>query len=86
MVDGFNINANMNNKTSSPVVLRVFSSDADAHIALGMLRTNGINCVLENEINASVFAVPTASYCGIKLLVNSSDIEEATRLLEESGD
>lgn len=67
--------------TESPIVLKVFSSDADAHIALGVLRTNGINCALENEINASVFALPTASYCGIKLLVNPADAEIAARLL-----
>lgn len=72
--------------TGSPIVLRVYSSDVDAHIALGVLRTHGINCVLENEINASVFAVPTASYCGIKLLVNSADAEVAARLLDQEGD
>lgn len=69
------------NDSPSPVVLQVFSSDVDANIALGVLRTNGIPCMLENEINASVFAVPTSSYCGIKLLVNPSDVEEAKKIL-----
>lgn len=71
------------NTSSSPIVLKVFSSDADAHIALGVLRTNGIPCILENEINASVFAVPTSAYCGIRLLVNPDDAPAALELLKD---
>lgn len=69
--------------TSSPVILRTFSSDIEANIALGVLRANGIQCVLKNELMSSVLAIPSASYCTIKLLVNPSDIEVATKILDK---
>jgi len=74
----------MKSKYTGPVILREFGNSADAHIALGVLRSAGIPCMLENEIISSVLAVPTSNYCGIKLLVNPEYAEEAEKLLRES--
>ena len=70
-------------KYTGPIILREFSSTSDAYIALGLLRSAGIACELENEIISSVLAVPTSMYCGIKLLINPADLEQAEKIISE---
>ena len=68
------------------VVAATFPDDVSAHIALGMLRTHGVECVLNNEIMSDVFALPTASFGGIRLLVHEADLDRALSLLGQAGD
>lgn len=63
------------------VLARSFETIGAANIALGMLRTNGIPCILENELIASVFALPAASFDRVRLMVYERDLKEALRLL-----
>ena len=63
-------------------VIKVYSSDAAANIALGVLRTNGIPAVLNNEIPSNVFGIQLAPFDGIRLLVNDEDRDIALRLLD----
>ena len=63
-------------------VIKVYSSDAAANIALGVLRTNGIPAVLNNEITSNVFGIQLAPFDGIRLLVNDEDRDIALRLLD----
>ncbi len=63
------------------VLARVFETIGVANIALGMLRANGIPCILDNEIIASVFALPSAQFNGIRLMVHERDLDTALKLL-----
>lgn len=63
------------------VVLRSYTSDVEANIALGVLRTNGIECALNNEIMAGVFGIPVAPFDRIRLLVHRKDADVADGLL-----
>lgn len=69
-------------RSSSPVILRVYDNAPEAYIALGALRSAGINCQLENQIISSVLALPTSEICEIKLLVNPADIDDANAILD----
>jgi hypothetical protein len=66
------------------VALRSFDNYVYAHIVLTMLRDSGINCHLkdENIITLDPFLSPALG--GMKLMVESTQVEEATELLEET--
>ena len=66
------------------VALRSFDNYVLAHIVLNMLRDSGINCHLkdENIITLDPFLSPALG--GMKLMVDTSQVEEATELLEET--
>ncbi len=63
------------------VVAATYPDDVSAHIALGMLRSHGVECVLNNEYTSDVFALPTAVFGQIRLLVRERDLHEALSLL-----
>jgi hypothetical protein len=65
------------------VVLREFSDVYDANIALGVLRSNGINCELENQIVGGVGSIVGALTDGIRLIVFESDVDRAKEILGE---
>lgn len=71
-----------NNDEDRLVVAATFPDDVSAHIALGVLRTNGVECVLNNELMSDVFALPTAQFGGIRLLVHACDLKQALSLLD----
>jgi hypothetical protein len=66
------------------VALRSFDNYVYAHIVLGMLQDAGINCHLkdENIITLDPFLSPALG--GMKLMVDTSQAEEAIELLEET--
>lgn len=68
------------------VLAKVFDSGPAANIAMGMLRANGINCILDGEIAYGVFGIQLAPSDGIRLMVNEEDLPEALRLLAEHHD
>lgn len=69
------------NNEEQLIVLREFSSDVEAHIALGVLQSNGVECVLNNEILSSVYPLTMTSFGSIKLLVRSTDADIAEQIL-----
>ena len=66
---------------SSLVLLNEYYSDAEAYIAKGVLETNGIPCVINNEIMSSVYPITITSLGAIRLMVFERDLEAARALL-----
>ncbi len=66
---------------SDLVVLNEYFTDAEAYIAKGVLETNGIPCVINNEIMSSIYPLPVSSVGGVRLLVFRQDVETAQSLL-----
>lgn len=68
------------------ILLQTFISDADAYIAKGVLETNGIPCIINNEIISNVYPVTLTPWGGIKLLIFRRDLELARQLLGSDED
>ncbi|HRF69629.1 MAG TPA: DUF2007 domain-containing protein [Muribaculum sp.] len=69
-------------KDSDLVVFGTYYSDADAYIAKGVLETNGVPCIINNEIMSTVYPITVTSLGEIKLLVFRRDLELARRIME----
>lgn len=72
---------NNTNNGDRLVCARIYATLGVASIGLGMLRANGIPCILDNAIVAGVLGVPVAAFDGIRLMVHERDLPEALRLL-----
>lgn len=68
-------------KDSDLVLLNEYYSDAEAYIAKGVLETNGIPCVINNEIMSSVYPITVTTLGAIRLMVFERDLETARELL-----
>jgi len=66
------------------VALRSFDNYVLAHIVLNMLRDAGINCHLKDENIITIDPFLSPAIGGMKLMVETSQVEEATELLEET--
>jgi hypothetical protein len=73
----------MTDKENKIVVLREFNNIYDANIALGVLRANGINCELENQLVGGVSSIVGALSDSIRLIVFETDLERARQLLNQ---
>ncbi|MBQ7853857.1 MAG: DUF2007 domain-containing protein [Muribaculaceae bacterium] len=71
----------MSNHEGRLVLLREYDNAIDAHIARGMLETNGILCAINNEIMSSVY--PLTPLGVIRLYVRSEDESVADSILNE---
>lgn len=60
-----------------------FSNYIDAHIILGKLQAEDIDCRLQDEHTVSINPLWTNAVGGIKLLVAEEDLDKAARLLRE---
>ncbi len=78
----------LNNKimddSSTLIVLESYNSDVEAHIARGVLESNGVKCIINNEIMSSIYPLTLTSIGGIKLLVRREDFELAKEILNSS--
>lgn len=73
----------MENKNDNALVLlRVFSNAIDAHIAYGVLQTNGIECVLNNENMSSIY--PMTPVGEVLLYVRREDEVLAEQILNSN--
>lgn len=61
--------------------VNTYASDIEANIALGVLRTNGIECVLTGETVNTVMAIYNIGVDGIRLMVRQEDFEKAREIL-----
>ncbi len=66
---------------SELVLLNEYNSDAEAYIAKGVLETNGIPCIINNEIMSSVYPLTLTSLGGIRVMVFEHDLATAKALL-----
>ncbi|MCC8112921.1 MAG: DUF2007 domain-containing protein [Bacteroidales bacterium] len=73
-------------KGNQLVLARVFEHDVPANIAMGMLRANGIPCILDHEIVSNVFGIQLTPCDGIRLMVRRRDLPVALKLLRECDD
>lgn len=64
------------------VVFNSYVNDADAYIAKGVLETNGVPCIINNEIFSSVYPVGLAPWGSIKLLIFRRDVEKAIQIMK----
>lgn len=64
------------------VVFNSYVNDADAYIAKGVLETNGVPCIINNEIFSSVYPVGLPPWGSIKLLIFRRDMEKAIRIMK----
>lgn len=66
------------------VELRSFDNYIYAHISLTMLQDAGINCHLQDEYTVTLDPFLSPAIGGMKLMVYPSQVERATRLLEQT--
>lgn len=63
------------------VLLQVFDNYISAHIAMGRLKEDGINCWLKDENTVTIDPILTNAIGGIKLMVEASQSEKAAGIL-----
>lgn len=63
------------------VIAAVFDNYINAHIMLGRLQQENINCWLKDENTVSVYPGSTFATGGIKLMVAEAHIERALALI-----
>jgi hypothetical protein len=65
------------------VPLQSFDNYIDAHIVLGRMEEEGIQCWLKDENTITVTPIFNNAVGGIKLMVNREQLEKASRLLNQ---
>lgn len=68
-------------KTSDWQCIATFSNIQQAYIAAGMLRDNGIEAILPDDVMSSVYPM-TITWAGINLLVPAGQADTARALLD----
>jgi hypothetical protein len=66
------------------VQVRAFDNYISAHIRMGMLQEEGINCYLKDELTVTVDPFLSPMLGGMKLMVESSQAQRALELLKET--
>lgn len=67
-------------------ILAQYGNMRDASIVEGMLRANGIRCQIIGNALDSIFPAPGAGTGPIDLYVDSSQLQEAQKLLDERAE
>ncbi|MGM9862542.1 MAG: putative signal transducing protein [Muribaculaceae bacterium] len=62
-------------------VIRSYGSEAEAFIDKGMLENFGIECVVNNDVIASVYPM-TATWAPIEIMVPKAQAERARAILD----
>lgn len=68
-------------KDSDIILLQEFYDLAQAHIAKGVLATNGIVAIVDNEIMSSVYPITISPLGAIRLMVRKCDLDAARKIL-----
>ena len=66
----------------SYAILQSFTNYVDAHIILGRMQEEGIDCWLKNENTTTIMPIWTTAIGGIQLMVNESQFERASTILQ----
>ena len=64
------------------VVLKSFTNYVDAHIILGRMREEGVDCWLNNENTTTIMPIWTTAIGGIQLMVEAAQFEKASGILK----
>ena len=72
---------NTHSSHSTLVTLNVYNSDAEAYIAKGLLESNGIKCIIDNEIMSTIYPIPFSTIGQVRLMVLQRDENIARELL-----
>ncbi|HEU4902738.1 MAG TPA: DUF2007 domain-containing protein, partial [Flavisolibacter sp.] len=64
------------------IAVQSFSNYIDAHILLGRLKEEGIDCWLKNEATATIIPVWTTAIGGIQLMVKQDELQKAGVVLQ----
>ena len=65
------------------IPLQSYDNYVDAHIIMGRLKENDVNCWLKDENSATIAPFLTLVTGGIKLMVAESQVERALEILNE---
>lgn len=63
--------------------LHSFTNYIDANIMLGRMKDAGIECWLKNENTTTIMPIWTTALGGIQLMVEETDVAQATELLQQ---
>jgi hypothetical protein len=67
------------------ILLLTFDNYISAHIALGRLKDDFINCYLRDEYTVTIDPLLSNAIGGIKLMVAESQAERALEILNDRG-
>ncbi|MBC7948127.1 MAG: DUF2007 domain-containing protein [Chitinophagaceae bacterium] len=67
------------------VLLTSFDNYIPAHIAMGRLKEEYINCFLQDEYTVTIDPLLSNAVGGIKLMVAETQIERAIQILKTEG-
>lgn len=68
------------------IAVQSFSNYIDAHIILGRLKDEGIDCWLKNEATATIIPVWTTAIGGIQLMVKQDQLQKAGLVLQRMAE
>ena len=63
------------------IVVRSYDNYIDAHITMGKLKEEGVNCWLKDENSSTIAPFLTLITGGIKLMVAETQVERALEIL-----
>lgn len=66
------------------VVVAIYNNYIEAHLAMGLLHAENINCWLKDENTVTIDPLLTNAVGGIKLMVAELQSERALKILQES--
>ena len=75
---------NTHSSHSTLVTLKVYNSDAEAYIAKGLLESNGIKCIVDNEIMSTIYPIPFSTIGQVRLMVLQRDENMAREILAKN--
>lgn len=68
------------------VSIQSFTNYIDAHIVLGRLKDEGIDCWLKNETTTTIIPVWTTAIGGIQLMVNQEQVKKVGDVLQRMAE
>ena len=71
-------------KDNDLVVFDTYENPIDASIVKGVLETNGVPCMLSNEVLSSVLPLSGTSIGDVRLLVFRKDYDEAKKIMHSA--
>jgi hypothetical protein len=81
----FNIFGKMPFNLEDLIVLKTFTYPHELAIVRGKLESEGIECVVQDELTVQAYPLYSNAVGGIKLKVKAADYERATEILKEAG-
>ncbi len=67
-------------------LLKTFGSPENAFIVAGMLRSNGIDCQVQESAGSELFPAPDGGISGTALYVPTEQAQQASELLKQHAD